>query len=94
MRGILGMIGVGLLLAGCEKQPFVVATLAGVPAECYVSHDANDETARQKNDPRWIPLPEADVTRSKAAWTVRKNKDSFLEMERLRAICDAGLRGA
>lgn len=92
LRGML--VGVGLLLAGCEKQPFVVATIAGVPAECYTSHDASAETARQKKDPRWVPLPKGDVARSKAAWTIRQNKDNYGEMERLRAICDAGLRGA
>lgn len=85
----------GLLLAGCEKQPFVVASLTGVPAECYVSHDTSEETARQKKDPRWTPVPvKGGTKRSQAAWAIRTNRDAFGEMERLRAICDAGLRGA
>lgn len=91
MRG-LGIVGVGLLLTGCGagQQPLVVGALVA-PPECYVSHD---ETKRQRRDPRWIPLPDKDVTRSEGARNHDANRSRYGELERLRAICDAGLRGA
>jgi hypothetical protein len=93
MRG-LGIVGVGFLtlLAGCgaDQEPLVIA-LSTAPPECYVSHD---ETKRQSKDPRWIPLPDKDVTRSEGARNHDANRSRYGELERLRAICDAGLRGA
>jgi hypothetical protein len=79
-----------LFLAGCGKDAPVLIGLNVAPPECYLSHD---EKERQKRDPRWQPLPDEDVTRSKAARNYRTNKDRFRELERLRDICDAGLRG-
>lgn len=90
----MGIVLAALLVTGCGSDKPVVIALTEAPPECYVSHDANPETARQKKDPRWVPFPDDDVRRAKAARTISKNKSNYGELERLRAICDAGLRGA
>ena len=87
------MMALALLLAGCgETTPTVVATLVA-PSECYTARDTSKKGQKAK-DPRWIPLPEKAISRSELARNYRANKNNFRELERLRDICDFGLRGA
>lgn len=91
MTKLMAATALALTLAGCGPDLPVVVGMQIAPAECFTEREAGaNKTSR---DPVWQQLPDRPTVKT-GARTIRSNKNGFAELKRLRAICEAGLRGA